>query len=82
MPSHPPRGGRCSDTVRSTLAKVARFQSSAAEMPLAASVMTSRCSSGVIGSPSTSSQRGLVQAVAGPGELKLPAANRQSSARW
>ena len=58
------------------------FQSSSAEMPLAASVMTSRCCSGVIGSPATSSQRGRVQADAGPGALKLPVANRHSSARW
>jgi hypothetical protein len=64
------------------LAKVAVVQSSSAEMPLAASVMTSRCCSGVIGSPSTSAHRGVVQADAGPGELKLPVGNRQSRARW
>ena len=52
-PSQSPRGGRCSDTSRSTLANVAVVQSSSAEMPLAASVITSRCCSGVIGSPST-----------------------------
>src|SRR3954469_16220605 len=53
MPSHSPRGARCRARLRSTLAKLMVFQSRAAEIPLAASVITSRCCSGVIGSPDT-----------------------------
>src|SRR5919199_22969 len=69
-PSHSPAGGRTRATVRSTLAKGARCQSRAAEMPLAASVITSRGCSGVIGSPSTRGDRARGHAGPGPGAVK------------
>ena len=75
-------GGRCSDDQRGRRwRRSPSFQSSSAEMPLAASVITSRCCSGVIGSPSTSgAQRpgpgrrrtGGVEAAGGEPPLQRP----------
>src|SRR4051794_18167370 len=78
--AHSPSGGRSRCTVRSVLMKMKPAQSSGALTPLPPSAASIVRWSGVIGSPSTSSTRGRIQTVAGPGPRKRPRANTISMA--